>query len=269
MIRKTTKGFTLIELLVVIAIIALLLSIIMPALGKVKAGAKKTVCATNIRQNGQAFNLYASDNDGELYVAPSTSNVPTWASFYSWGGITMDFDYLYLPSRYNISTKPYERALNIYLPTETPVYVCPSDPSGDTKLWAPFGVTVNDSTQAYYTSTGTSYQYNAFLVLEDYSGYKRMSNVPSSGTTILINEWPAYDVLGNFYRPANWTDKPRWSFHDDSGRGLEPDVEDGSGVGNDAYDEYGNNTAFVDGHVEYIDYDVSQVRGSGYSWYEE
>jgi len=168
------KGFTLIELLVVIAIIALLLSILMPALGKVKAIAKRMVCGTNVRQNGLAFYLYASDNDDELFIAPTVT--PGWyaSSFYSWGGVTMDFDYDYLGTPWDINSRPYDRALNVYLPTETPVYICPSDPSGDTKVFSPFGVTFNDgySTRAYYSSSGTSYQYNACLVAVN--DYKKM-----------------------------------------------------------------------------------------------
>ena len=58
------KGFTLIELLVVIAIIAMLLAILMPALGKVKEKAKEVVCRSNLRQWGQIFHLYTADNDG-------------------------------------------------------------------------------------------------------------------------------------------------------------------------------------------------------------
>ncbi len=60
---KKYKAFTLIELLVVISIIALLLSILMPALGRVKKLAQQTVCLNNVRQNGLALNLYTNDND--------------------------------------------------------------------------------------------------------------------------------------------------------------------------------------------------------------
>jgi prepilin-type N-terminal cleavage/methylation domain-containing protein len=60
---KKIKGFTLVELLVVIAIIALLLSILMPALGRVKRQAQQTVCLTNLKQHGTSVLLYAQNFD--------------------------------------------------------------------------------------------------------------------------------------------------------------------------------------------------------------
>ena len=57
-------GFTLIELLVVIAIIALLLSILMPALQRVKKQARAVGCQANLRQWGTIFLMYMQDNDG-------------------------------------------------------------------------------------------------------------------------------------------------------------------------------------------------------------
>ena len=62
--RNRMFGFTLVELLVVISIIALLLSIMMPALSKAKESAKRTICASREKQWGLAYALYASDNEG-------------------------------------------------------------------------------------------------------------------------------------------------------------------------------------------------------------
>ena len=59
-------AFTLIELLVVVAVVALLLSLLVPALGAARAAAVRTQCASNMRQLGLAFEMYAADHDNWL-----------------------------------------------------------------------------------------------------------------------------------------------------------------------------------------------------------
>ena len=69
---KNRRAFTLIELLVVIAIIAILLSVIVPALKRVKEQGKRAVCLNNLRQMMLAWNLYA-ENNGSRIVSGNTS----------------------------------------------------------------------------------------------------------------------------------------------------------------------------------------------------
>jgi len=58
------KGFTLIELLVVIAIIALLMSILMPALSRVRQQARKVSCQVQLKQWGLYWKMYCDENNG-------------------------------------------------------------------------------------------------------------------------------------------------------------------------------------------------------------
>ena len=62
--RRRSDAFTLIELLVVIAIIALLIGILLPALGRARAVGRQAVCMSNQRQLGQALVMYADSFDG-------------------------------------------------------------------------------------------------------------------------------------------------------------------------------------------------------------
>ena len=66
-IRRTYDGFTLIELLVVIAIIALLLSVLLPSLSRVREQARTVGCLANLKQWGLIGSLYTEDNDGTFW----------------------------------------------------------------------------------------------------------------------------------------------------------------------------------------------------------
>ncbi len=74
---KAPRGaFTLIEILVVIGIIALLAAILFPVFARVREGGRKTVCASNLKQLGLAFRMYADDNSGRY---PYGGNYQVWA----------------------------------------------------------------------------------------------------------------------------------------------------------------------------------------------
>src|SRR4051812_40077379 len=66
LIRNCALGFSLVELLVVIAIIAILASLIFPALSGAKERAQRSVCRNNLRQFTIMMNLYASDHNESL-----------------------------------------------------------------------------------------------------------------------------------------------------------------------------------------------------------
>ena len=72
--RSSRKGFTLIELLVVIAIIALLIGILLPALGEARRAAKLAISLSNLRQFSVAAATYGSDFEDRIYAFTGAPN---------------------------------------------------------------------------------------------------------------------------------------------------------------------------------------------------
>lgn len=72
------RGFTLIELLTVVATIAILAALLFPILGRAKIKAQRTYCASNLKQLGIAWSLYADDNQDYLVESYPVNNPNVW-----------------------------------------------------------------------------------------------------------------------------------------------------------------------------------------------
>jgi prepilin-type N-terminal cleavage/methylation domain-containing protein len=175
------SAFTLIELLVCIAIIAILVSLLLPALKKVRLEGMKTISVANCRSIGQAGAAYQNDCKGYLPVVPTGVPVATtinaWITWGGWGKYCGDF---WIPGQI-FDTAPDSRPLNPDLYSERlpsraealadpnvrkifqlPSLRDPSDKIGHQQTWdaylPTFGLaSPNTDNTSCYDDVGTSY----------------------------------------------------------------------------------------------------------------
>lgn len=108
---RTCGGFSLVELLVVIGVIAILIALLLPSLQMARESADRVKCATQLRQLGYAFQMYANSNKGSL---------PAWSGWHTWpAGLPDDTE----GPAWTVEMIPY-----IGDP-DSPAYNCPAFPA--------------------------------------------------------------------------------------------------------------------------------------------
>jgi len=285
---RPRSAFTLIELLVVIAIIALLIGILLPALGKARESAKTAKCLANTRQIGIAMNGYATDQKDWIPLMPFTAQARN-----AWQGQLagqprpyLDFQHIYggvagLFSLFQIgdgvATRPptgdtghafslvpgqgviYEAYVNGSTDPLLSTYVssfeiltCPSD--RETVYWGRF-----------YGSQETH------LEEAESAGRFKIPEAPG-GTQDVIGYNISYMYIAGFRTddpvivtpPPLWGDETNgpdtgtqsWYGNDDDARfvGFEPNEDDShrSYASVDNHGENGANWVFTDGHADFL-----------------
>ena len=159
--RSRKSAFTLVELLVVIGIIALLISILLPALNKARRQANTTQCASNMKQIAAAMLNYINDNRGAL--PPCTVAIQahqlTWVKGWFWATELVGQHYIKAPwSTYsppNYSGALSSTTINVNAPTGSSVFWCP-ECNGDADV---VGLGANISGSTTFPIAGTNFKY--------------------------------------------------------------------------------------------------------------
>jgi prepilin-type N-terminal cleavage/methylation domain-containing protein len=136
------KGFTLIELLVVIAIIAILISLLLPAVQQAREAARRTQCRNNLKQLGLAVHNYESSHttlpSGYISfgrysqittLAADDFDAVTWDGTPGWGWGTLLLPYLDqapLATALNASLPIWDLSHSTAVTTKLPAFLCPS-----------------------------------------------------------------------------------------------------------------------------------------------
>ena len=201
--RSPLRGFTLIELLVVVSIIALLVSILLPALGKAREVARVAVCASNQRSTGLAMHSYTGDYDGRFPLAADVDD-GAW--------------HVAIPQAIYF---PYgQTILAEYVGSEAPdapgesnegllIFQCPSQPMSQYdmehfKKWAisPLGVNPREtlrvcSSYAYSYNIGRGRVAMTLPIVPSLT----TGNLRKPAEVVMVNEnWPAY---ASWFYPPN------------------------------------------------------------------
>jgi len=185
------RAFTLTELLVVVGLIAVLISLLLPALANARSAAQATQCLSNLRQMGAAWSMYVAENKGRMLE-------------YNWQ----------LPGAAEVAWRAYWPGMLDTYKVRGAALLCPS-------AWEPISFNqnkgfgnVNYAWTGKYQSNGTPIRFSASLYRDGSYGYNHWLTVGSGGfgwdgkSTHVpyrgLSELPVFmDSVAPDFQPAN------------------------------------------------------------------
>jgi prepilin-type N-terminal cleavage/methylation domain-containing protein/prepilin-type processing-associated H-X9-DG protein len=223
------RGFSIVELLVVVGIIALLISILLPAMGHARESARQVSCFSNLRQLGTAAVAYLSDNGG--WFPTSSPRSPSSLSMSDWV-------WWRASSVHSADVTQSRLAKYVGRNNFAQVMRCPSDEGKRTAMWG------SDPAYEY------SYTMNIWLAGYQYNLARttNMTEVKNPSGKLLFAEEDERSLNdGGFWHAfAPGTGCDWLSIRHDRRRVLPDTFQDAN------MDRRGN-VAFCDGHAEFID----------------
>jgi len=199
--RQSKPGFTLVELLVVIGIIALLISVLLPALSAARRQANKLKCQTQLREIGNALALYASENKGYWIVLQhqAKEDFPNDPSLRTPKGTTRnDYWYNFLLKYFTKRSWNAGAGKKLVDFQNTPLWGCPSVVKEN--------VDIVTATSAEFNS-GYGFGPYAIYTESTFSG-ANSGPLPALGYPLKAQHWPFIDYAtgaqGRYFKQTEW-----------------------------------------------------------------